>query len=103
MIRRPPRSTLFPYTTLFRSHLVQRDCHPARRERPGGLAPGEPAAHYRRGQVATGSAGVTSSSVISCPHLRHLRVVPAALVCFSSMPTKLQLGQATGTGRFHVE
>src|SRR3712207_8586237 len=24
MIRRPPRSTLFPYTTLFRSHLVLR-------------------------------------------------------------------------------
>src|SRR5256886_4475708 len=28
MIRRPPRSTLFPYTTLFRSHGVPR---PARR------------------------------------------------------------------------
>src|SRR2546430_7501279 len=27
MIRRPPRSTLFPYTTLFRSHLHQH--HPA--------------------------------------------------------------------------
>src|SRR5882757_10918313 len=27
MIRRPPRSTLFPYTTLFRSHSA-RDCHP---------------------------------------------------------------------------
>src|SRR2546429_7282146 len=29
MIRRPPRSTLFPYTTLFRSHQVhrsRRDC-----------------------------------------------------------------------------
>src|SRR2546427_1364906 len=25
MIRRPPRSTLFPYTTLFRSHRVQDD------------------------------------------------------------------------------
>src|SRR2546426_8584030 len=25
MIRRPPRSTLFPYTTLFRSHAVQPD------------------------------------------------------------------------------
>src|SRR3712207_7565864 len=25
MIRRPPRSTLFPYTTLFRSHAVNRD------------------------------------------------------------------------------
>src|SRR5258708_17724492 len=24
MIRRPPRSTLFPYTTLFRSHLFNR-------------------------------------------------------------------------------
>src|SRR3712207_9268591 len=30
MIRRPPRSTLFPYTTLFRSH------HPVRAH-PGGL------------------------------------------------------------------
>src|SRR2546422_7556786 len=26
MIRRPPRSTLFPYTTLFRSHLIERQC-----------------------------------------------------------------------------
>src|SRR3712207_7475675 len=25
MIRRPPRSTLFPYTTLFRSHLLELD------------------------------------------------------------------------------
>src|SRR5258708_26942486 len=33
MIRRPPRSTLFPYTTLFRS---QRDA--ARLSRPGELA-----------------------------------------------------------------
>src|SRR5438445_13243781 len=27
MIRRPPRSTLFPYTTLFRSALAARDGH----------------------------------------------------------------------------
>src|SRR3989441_4581355 len=36
MIRRPPRSTLFPYTTLFRSpvrHLVVGDDGQARRER----------------------------------------------------------------------
>src|SRR2546427_8989495 len=26
MIRRPPRSTLFPYTTLFRSRLVEKSC-----------------------------------------------------------------------------
>src|SRR5438552_9050129 len=29
MIRRPPRSTLFPYTTLFRSLEVGRDLRPA--------------------------------------------------------------------------
>src|SRR2546426_8965308 len=38
MIRRPPRSTLFPYTTLFRSHLRVRS-------RPVGLPePGRPVA-----------------------------------------------------------
>src|SRR2546430_10476551 len=36
MIRRPPRSTLFPYTTLFRSH----DCADVFRRRPAA------AAHY---------------------------------------------------------
>src|SRR2546422_8586205 len=33
MIRRPPRSTLFPYTTLFRSHLEVKHRH----ARYGGL------------------------------------------------------------------
>src|SRR3989454_5066029 len=28
MIRRPPRSTLFPYTTLFRSYFVTRKLYP---------------------------------------------------------------------------
>src|SRR3712207_7712017 len=28
MIRRPPRSTLFPYTTLFRSNGLHRNSHP---------------------------------------------------------------------------
>src|SRR5258707_9967366 len=34
MIRRPPRSTLFPYTTLFRSHLVARPVFNASSNRP---------------------------------------------------------------------
>src|ERR1019366_2000597 len=33
MIRRPPRSTLFPYTTLFRSHVAWRSAHPEARNR----------------------------------------------------------------------
>src|SRR5258708_19778569 len=40
MIRRPPRSTLFPYTTLFRSGDAQR-AHPGRVA--GGLHPERPA------------------------------------------------------------
>src|SRR5258708_394808 len=48
MIRRPPRSTLFPYTTLFRSTissaLARNDCapclpHPARPRRFGSIFP----------------------------------------------------------------
>src|SRR5438034_6428526 len=31
MIRRPPRSTLFPYTTLFRSHILGTERHESRR------------------------------------------------------------------------
>src|SRR2546427_1794777 len=33
MIRRPPRSTLFPYTTLFRSRATRRRSHPTARRR----------------------------------------------------------------------
>src|SRR5438876_3017780 len=43
MIRRPPRSTLFPYTTLFRSHHLQLSLpaalRPLRRPRPVHLLP----------------------------------------------------------------
>src|SRR3712207_9189109 len=58
MIRRPPRSTLFPYTTLFRSRLQLRHpgascrqyigmdlAHARRRIRRGGDASGEAATH----------------------------------------------------------
>src|SRR2546427_6870984 len=39
MIRRPPRSTLFPYTTLFRSSRCRRGRRGARRQ---GLLPAHP-------------------------------------------------------------
>src|SRR5947209_8955230 len=53
MIRRPPRSTLFPYTTLFRSTSRPR---PVRRLRP---APSAPAATSPR---CPGTAGSRSRS-----------------------------------------
>src|SRR2546421_8775817 len=39
MIRRPPRSTLFPYTTLFRSRAQQRHARRGRRFQAGRAAP----------------------------------------------------------------
>src|SRR5258708_27962232 len=54
MIRRPPRSTLFPYTTLFRSertdfgHLSQRDCQNRRTYNPRD----EPPCRFRRSAQA---------------------------------------------------
>src|SRR5260370_28343938 len=45
MIRRPPRSTLFPYTTLFRSVLL------AQR----GLSAGERRASHRVGRLSAGT------------------------------------------------
>src|SRR3712207_8256050 len=41
MIRRPPRSTPFPYTTLFRSHAAQQDGVDLDRGEPGPLGGGE--------------------------------------------------------------
>src|SRR5687768_17926909 len=45
MIRRPPRSTLFPYTTLFRSHAVGRD---DRAQRDQHVDAGYPWVYLRR-------------------------------------------------------
>src|SRR2546430_4989098 len=60
MIRRPPRSTLFPYTTLFRS--VPRVCPQAscaslrstRQAAPGGARPAPVPASLRRGWWTAG-------------------------------------------------
>src|SRR3712207_8964510 len=64
MIRRPPRSTLFPYTTLFRSRrgcrqgagAREREGPPARRGQahPQGRLRAGPAGQPRGGVVATG-------------------------------------------------
>src|SRR2546430_11631229 len=53
MIRRPPRSTLFPYTTLFRSVAAHRCMPPARPRNHRLEVPGHPDSltHSQRGPV----------------------------------------------------
>src|SRR2546429_6470146 len=63
MIRRPPRSTLFPYTTLFRSRIVptgvpqphRRNCH-LQSPRQGTVGEDCGPAHERRGEAARRAA-----------------------------------------------
>src|SRR2546426_6392327 len=45
MIRRPPRSTLFPYTTLFRSPHTRAGGRCANRARPSAAQPGRSEEH----------------------------------------------------------
>src|SRR2546430_13496592 len=61
MIRRPPRSTLFPYTTLFRSQL--RRLGRRRRGRPAGRAvpPAVPQGPRRRRDLDRKSTRLNSS------------------------------------------
>src|SRR5256885_6594245 len=67
MIRRPPRSTLFPYTTLFRSRLEALE-QLARREHDlvGGLAPATAPAH------AVGQHAQQAAVYIGVGHEHHL-------------------------------
>src|SRR3712207_8725609 len=61
MIRRPPRSTLFPYTTLFRSKRVLRGGRIVGRRRAGGkMAAGLAAPTPRGGHVGGPRAALDS-------------------------------------------
>src|SRR5256885_10160144 len=101
MIRRPPRSTLFPYTTLFRSRRQRPAKHrqPAlsvqrRRERPDHLAvpdlrPGavlaeRPAGDRRSGQVEQrGEFRDRKSTRLNSSHL----VISYAVFCLKKKKT----------------
>src|SRR5256884_6658259 len=70
MIRRPPRSTLFPYTTLFRSHGVQIVAHGVTRRRARGDGPSRSIAENSRhggGGFGERMAARGAAVSITCP------------------------------------
>src|SRR5258707_10511939 len=83
MIRRPPRSTLFPYTTLFRSELDDGVNQPEHRERAAvddvghvarraierGLLPQQRAAHADRADIVNGRSEEHTSELQSRQYL----------------------------------
>src|SRR2546425_7957895 len=91
MIRRPPRSTLFPYTTLFRSHpRADRGLPWARAEVPSARAPRpQPSVPTGGGGPGRGSAGGPNRSEEHTSELQSL----AYLVCrllLEKKKTKIQ-------------
>src|SRR2546426_4789203 len=91
MIRRPPRSTLFPYTTLFRS--AGTDARRAARGAPGGggRARGPPS---RRGGEARWRDGTRRSE----EHTSELQS-PCNLVCRLLLEKKKNKNQTSNSSR----
>src|SRR2546427_2548529 len=93
MIRRPPRSTLFPYTTLFRSRLEHREADghrhdAAARVRQGDRAPatqvrGPPAAHRERSEEHTSE--LQSQSNLVCRLLLEKKKKPTTPRSWSTL------------------
>src|SRR2546426_6359039 len=82
MIRRPPRSTLFPYTTLFRSLAELGDlgtylAHPRERGRPRGQIRLHAAPHPRQGAPDRFVGGDRKSTRLNSSHL----VISYAVFC----------------------
>src|SRR5256885_2743406 len=86
MIRRPPRSTLFPYTTLFRSLRVRDDGgrRPAADPEPGADRPRRPRPGPARSGLAAAAAGALGRGAVDRKSTRlnssHL-VISYAVFC----------------------
>src|SRR3712207_8105194 len=88
MIRRPPRSTLFPYTTLFRSS--------AAREAPHDLAAAQQV--HGRAAVGAGTDGHAERAIAAAAEHRALELEradePAALGAVDRKSTRLNSSHA---------
>src|SRR5256885_8160780 len=98
MIRRPPRSTLFPYTTLFRSlpstyfpHLSQTFSteHEYRITRESGQDQKAQRATIAEGKRGTLAGGDRKSTRLNSSHL----VISYAVFCLKKKKTSLELRQ----------
>src|SRR5438876_2684063 len=89
MLRRPPRSTLFPYTTLFRSTVSEAlwKSRPTIAGNVGGIV----------GQIVDGETGyLVSSTIRSEEHTSELQS-PVHLVCRLLLEKKKQVNKQTKT------
>src|SRR3990172_8360365 len=81
MIRRPPRSTLFPYTTLFRSGTADPEPRPHRGPRAADRHRGDPARHQqdRKSTRLNSSHGYISYSLFFFNDTAPTEIYPLSL------------------------
>src|SRR5437868_7916218 len=94
MIRRPPRSTLFPYTTLFRSHPVHRRA--ALLQRPRVLPPaarGSRRLLRRRARLVDRKSTRLNSSHVSISYAVFCLKKKKVLAHSEALPTHLMQNQ----------
>src|SRR5256885_5109068 len=95
MIRRPPRSTLFPYTTLFRSAFLRRgdDLFPGVRRLPPAAGDGAGA----RGPAGVPPGPDRKSTRLNSSHL----VISYAVFCLKKKTTRTALREMRVQGPAH--
>src|SRR5256885_9685713 len=97
MIRRPPRSTLFPYTTLFRSPAQRQGediaIQPGAQRGPPEAVPHSQAIHRQPAPIGKGSANIQGGLTRSEEHTSELQS-PCNLVCRLLLEKKNKTHQA---------
>src|SRR5256885_12298986 len=96
MIRRPPRSTLFPYTTLFRSPPQRAVPHRAPRQRRRRLPAAVP---VDRKSTRLNSSHLVISYAVFCLKKKKTDSVPATLVMIAVLLDRTQDSLITACDR----
>src|SRR5256885_9541311 len=86
MIRRPPRSTLFPYTTLFRSVAHRADDERPRREPPGILEQRQELEAQDRKSTRLNSSHLVISYAVFCLKKKNKTVTERAMTHIPTAP-----------------
>src|SRR5258708_22430749 len=99
MIRRPPRSTLFPYTTLFRS-LLSKGARPAAwRDRSGGCSNFKKLAPRRHGEARQCRVGKDASDRKSTRLNSSHQIISYAVFCLKKKKFLRHYQETSGTAQ----
>src|SRR2546429_3797293 len=95
MIRRPPRSTLFPYTTLFRSPLMENEGISVLPMRMKAVLPGAASSEDRKSTRLNSSHGYISYAVF-CLKKKKRKALSTADLYYAQRPARRHIDHLRG-------